>query len=35
MGPGSILLAEDTDGQGHLSRNVGGEERTCLFIHLD
>ena len=35
MGPGSILLAEDTTGQGHISRNVGGEPRTCLFVHLD
>lgn len=35
MGPGSILLAEDLTGQGHLSRNVDGEPRTCLFIHLD
>ncbi len=34
LGPGSILLAEDVDGQGHISRNVGGEERSCLFIHL-
>jgi hypothetical protein len=34
-GPGSIILAEDTTGQGHLSRNVGGEPRTCLFVHLD
>ena len=33
--PGSILLAEDTTGQGHISRNVGGEPRTCLFVHLD
>ena len=35
LGPGSILLAEDTAGQGHISRNVGGEPRTCLFVHLD
>ena len=35
LGPGSILLAEDTAGQGHISRNVGGEARTCLFVHLD
>lgn len=34
-GPGSIILAEDTTGRGHLSRNVGGEPRTCLFVHLD
>jgi hypothetical protein len=35
LGPGTILLAEDTTGRGHLSRNVGGEPRTCLFVHLD
>lgn len=35
MGPGTILLAEDLDGQGHISRNAGGGPRTCLFIHLD
>ncbi len=35
FGPGSILLAEDTTGQGHISRGVGGEPRTCLFVHLD
>jgi len=34
LGPGSILLAEDTSGRGHISRNVGGEPRTCLFVHL-
>lgn len=35
LGPGSILMAEDTTGQGHISRNVGNEPRTCLFVHLD
>jgi hypothetical protein len=35
LGPGSIVLAEDTSGEGHISRNVGGEPRTCLFVHLD
>ncbi len=34
LGPGSILLAEDITGQGHISRNVDGQPRTCLFIHL-
>lgn len=34
LGPGSILLAEDTTGRGHQSQNVGGEPRTCLFIPL-
>ncbi len=35
LGPGEILLAEDTDGEGHISRNVNGEPRSCLFIPLD
>ena len=35
LGQGSILLAEDTTGQGHISRNVNGEPRSCLFVHLD
>jgi hypothetical protein len=35
LGPGEILLAEDTTGQGHISRSVDDEPRTCLFIHLD
>jgi len=34
LGPGSILLADDTTGQGHISRDVNREPRTCLFIHL-
>ncbi len=35
LGPGSILLAEDLTGRGHISRNVGGAPRQCLFITLD
>ena len=35
FGPGTILLAEDLTGQGHISRSVDGEARTCLFVHLD
>ncbi|MFP6814915.1 MAG: hypothetical protein VB949_04500 [Pseudomonadales bacterium] len=35
MGPGSILLAEDLTGQGHISRGVNNESRTCLFVPLD
>jgi hypothetical protein len=34
LGPGTILLAEDTTGEGHISRSIGGEPRTCLFVHL-
>lgn len=35
LGPGDILLAEDTTGQGHKSRAVDGAPRECLFIPLD
>ncbi|MEE9253970.1 MAG: hypothetical protein V3U43_03485 [Pseudomonadales bacterium] len=34
LGPGEILLAEDTTGRGHKSRAVGTELRRCLFIPL-
>ena len=34
LGPGEILLAEDTTGRGHKSCSVGSEPRTCLFIPL-
>jgi hypothetical protein len=32
--PGHILLAEDVDGQGHISRAVGSEDRISLFLPL-
>lgn len=32
---GDILLAEDVDGRGHISRAVAGEPRRSLFITLD
>lgn len=34
LGPGHILLAEDTTGQGHISRAVGSKDRISLFIPL-
>jgi hypothetical protein len=34
LGPGNILLAEDTTGQGHISRAVGSQDRISLFIPL-
>ena len=34
LGPGHILLAEDTTGQGHISRAVGSQDRISLFIPL-
>ena len=32
--PGHILLAEDLDGQGHISRAVGSEDRISLVLPL-
>ena len=32
---GDVLLAEDTTGQGHISRAVEGKSRKSLFITLD
>jgi len=34
LGPGHILLAEDTTGQGHISRAIGKGDRISLFIPL-
>ena len=34
LGPGHILLAEDTTGQGHISRAVAGKDRIALDIGL-
>ena len=34
LGPGHILLAEDTTGQGHISRAVAGKDRIALDIAL-
>lgn len=32
---GDILLAEDTTGQGHISRAVDGKPRKSMFVTLD
>jgi hypothetical protein len=34
LGPGHILLAEDTTGQGHISRAAGSKDRISIFIAL-
>jgi hypothetical protein len=34
LGPGHILLAEDTTGQGHISRAVGSKDRVSLIMPL-
>lgn len=35
LGPGEILLAEDTTGRGHRSRAVGTDPRRSIFVTLD
>lgn len=34
IGPGTVMLAEDTFGKGHITRAVGTEPRRSLFIPL-
>lgn len=34
IGPGTVMLAEDTEGKGHITRGIGTEERLSLFIPL-
>jgi hypothetical protein len=34
IGPGTIMLAEDLTGKGHITRGVGSAERISLFIPL-
>jgi hypothetical protein len=35
LGPGDVLLAEDTQGQGHISRALDPEPRCSIFVALD
>ena len=32
--PGHIMLAEDTTGQGHISKAVGDRDRISLFLPI-
>jgi quercetin dioxygenase-like cupin family protein len=34
LGSGDILIAEDTTGQGHVTREVGPEPRVSVFVRL-
>jgi hypothetical protein len=34
IGPGTVMLAEDVTGKGHITRGVGDQERISLFIPL-
>ena len=35
LGPGDVLLVEDTTGRGHISRAVDDEPRVSIFVTLD
>ena len=35
IGPGTVMLAEDTTGKGHITRGVGEAERISLFVPLE
>ena len=35
IGPGEILLVEDTHGRGHISQAIAGQMRHSVFITLD
>jgi hypothetical protein len=35
IGPGEILLAEDTTGRGHISRAIENQPRKSIFVILD
>ena len=35
IGPGEIILVEDTTGQGHISRTVDGKARRSVYVTLD
>jgi hypothetical protein len=32
--PGKVMLVEDTTGEGHISKSVGGKDRVSLFLPL-
>jgi hypothetical protein len=35
LGPGDILLAEDTTGRGHISRAIKNQPRKSIYVTLD
>ena len=34
IGPGTVMLAEDLTGKGHITRGVGTQERLSIFVPL-
>ena len=35
IGAGEVILVEDTQGKGHLSKALDGKLRHCIFVTLD
>jgi len=35
IGAGEVLLVEDTNGKGHLSKSVGGKMRRSIFVPIE
>jgi len=35
IGPGEVILVEDTHGKGHLSKAIDGKLRNCIFVTLE
>jgi len=35
IGPGTVMLAEDTSGKGHITRGIGAVERVSIFVTLE
>jgi hypothetical protein len=35
IGPGEIVLVEDTSGKGHLSKSVGDKMRRSVFVPIE
>ena len=35
IGPGEIVLVEDTHGRGHLSKSIGGKLRHSIFVPIE
>ncbi|MFN8558996.1 MAG: hypothetical protein U0531_17200 [Dehalococcoidia bacterium] len=34
IGPGTVMLADDTTGKGHITRGIGTADRLSLFVPL-
>ena len=35
IGPGEVVLVEDTHGKGHLSKSIGGKLRHSIFVAVE